>query len=54
MLLSMLGSHDSKYYVADGKRQGCHWALLFVDLEVSIILWSFTWMVSPHKLGGSG
>ena len=26
-------SHDSKYYVADGKREGCHWALLFVDLE---------------------
>ena len=26
-------SHDSKYYVADGKREGCQWALLFVDLE---------------------
>ena len=28
-------SHDSKYmyYVADGKTQGCHWALLFIDLK---------------------
>ena len=26
-------SCESGYYVADGKRNGCHWALLFADLE---------------------
>ena len=26
-------SPESRYYVADGNRDGCHWALLFADLE---------------------
>ena len=26
-------SPESGYYVADGNRDGCHWALLFADLE---------------------
>ena len=26
-------SCESEYYVADGKRDGCHWALLFADFE---------------------
>ena len=28
--------------------------LCCVFREVSIILWRFTWMVSPHKLGRNG
>ena len=26
-------SRESGYYVPDGKRDGCHWALLFADFE---------------------
>ena len=31
-------SCESGYYVADGKRDGCHWALLFAERSVNVTI----------------